>query len=29
MKKEKENVQLLTDIIIALVAFIEMDRFKS
>jgi hypothetical protein len=28
LKKEKEEVELLTDIIIALVAFIEIDRFK-
>lgn len=28
LKKQKENVQLLTDIIIALVGFVEMDRFK-
>ena len=28
MKKEKEAVQCLTDIIIALVAFVEMERFK-
>lgn len=29
LKKEKESIQCLTDIIIALVGFIEIDRFKK
>ena len=28
LKEEKDSLQCLTDIIIALVAFVEIDRFK-
>ena len=28
MKREKESLQCLTDIIIALVAYVEMGRFR-